>query len=77
MSVYDKQHTRRRCAHDLRFACYQVGNLLASSVSYGEAVFARRSGYATSLAVTAAIVFVLAAIATAAGRERRGATFGA
>jgi SHS family lactate transporter-like MFS transporter len=56
---------------------YQVGVLLASSVSYIEATFAGRYSYATAMAWTAGIVFVFAAIATACGRERRAAVFGA
>jgi SHS family lactate transporter-like MFS transporter len=55
---------------------YQCGVLLASSVSYIEAVFAHRTSYAIAMACTAATVFLLAAGATAVGPERRGATFG-
>jgi SHS family lactate transporter-like MFS transporter len=56
---------------------YQCGVLLASSVVYLEALFASRASYATSMAMTAATVFVLAIVATALGRERRGIAFGA
>jgi len=35
---------------------YQCGVLLASSVGYSEAVFARRTSYAVAMAVTAATV---------------------
>ena len=55
---------------------YQCGVLLASSVTYIEAVFAHRTSYAIAMASTAAIVFLLAAAAAAAGPERRGARFG-
>ncbi len=55
---------------------YQCGVLLASSVTYIEAVFAHRTSYAIAMASTAAVVFLLAAAATAAGEERRGARFG-
>ena len=55
---------------------YQCGVLLASSVTYIEAVFARRTSYAIAMAATAATVFVLAAIATAVGPERRAVQFG-
>ncbi len=55
---------------------YQCGVLLASSVTYIEAVFAHRTSYAIAMASTAAVVFLLAAAATAAGKERRGARFG-
>jgi SHS family lactate transporter-like MFS transporter len=55
---------------------YQCGVLLASSVTYIEAVFARRTSYAIAMASTAAVVFLLAAAAAAAGPERRGTRFG-
>ncbi|HTW67562.1 MAG TPA: MFS transporter [Bryobacteraceae bacterium] len=56
---------------------YQCGVLVASSVVYLEAVFARRLSYATAMALTAVTVFALAAIATGLGKERRGTAFGA
>lgn len=56
---------------------YQCGVLVASSVVYIEAVFARRMSYATAMALTAATVFLLAAIAAAVGKERKGHVFGA
>jgi SHS family lactate transporter-like MFS transporter len=55
---------------------YQCGVLLASSVAYLEAVFAKRQSYATAMALTAVTVFILAAIVAAIGRERRAAVFG-
>jgi SHS family lactate transporter-like MFS transporter len=55
---------------------YQCGVLLASSVSYIEAVFARRTSYAVAMAGTAVTVFLLAAATTAMGPERRAAKFG-
>jgi SHS family lactate transporter-like MFS transporter len=55
---------------------YQCGVLVASSVVYIEAVFAKTMTYATAMAVTAVTVFALAAIVTAAGRERKGHVFG-
>ena len=55
---------------------YQCGVLLASSVSYIEAVFAHRTSYAIAMAGTAVTVFLLAAAATAMGPERRAARFG-
>jgi MFS transporter, SHS family, lactate transporter len=55
---------------------YQCGVLVASSVVYIEAVFARRLSYATAMALTAVTVFALAAIATGIGKERKGTTFG-
>jgi SHS family lactate transporter-like MFS transporter len=55
---------------------YQCGVLLASSVTYIEAVFAERTSYAVAMAATAATVFVMASIAAALGSERRGMEFG-
>jgi SHS family lactate transporter-like MFS transporter len=55
---------------------YQCGVLVASSVVYIEAVFAKTMSYATAMALTAVTVFALAAIVTAAGRERKGQVFG-
>lgn len=54
----------------------QCGVLLASSVVYLEAAFVRNGRYSGAMAATAAIVFVLAIVMTALGRERRGAAFG-
>ncbi len=55
---------------------YQCGVLLASAVTYIEAVFAHRTSYAIAMAGTAATVFLLAALAAAVGPERRAAVFG-
>jgi SHS family lactate transporter-like MFS transporter len=55
---------------------YQCGVLLASSVAYLEAVFAKRLSYATAMALTAVTVFILAAVVAAIGREKRAAVFG-
>ena len=55
---------------------YQVGVLLSSSVSYVEAVLARHNGYANAMAATAVVVFLIAALATGLGPERRAARFG-
>ena len=55
---------------------YQCGVLLAGSVAYIEAVFARHTSYANAMALPAFTVFTLGAIVVALGRERRGATFG-
>jgi len=55
---------------------YQCGVLVASSVVYIEAVFAKRLSYATAMALTAVTVFALAAIMTGLGKERKGAAFG-
>jgi len=56
---------------------YQCGVLLASSVSYIEAVFAHHTSYAIAMAGTAVTVSLLAAAVTAVGPEHRSATFGA
>jgi hypothetical protein len=55
----------------------QCGVLLARAVTYIEAVFAHRTSYAIAMAATAATVFLLAALATAAGPERRAVRFAA
>ena len=56
---------------------YQCGVMLASYVTYIEAVFAEHTTYANSMALTAATVFIGGAIAAWFGRERRGHVFGA
>src|SRR5437762_9667539 len=48
---------------------YQCGVFFSSSVTYIEAVFARRTSYAVAMAATAATVFILASVAAAAGPE--------
>jgi SHS family lactate transporter-like MFS transporter len=55
---------------------YQCGVLLASSVAYLEAVFAKRLSYATAMAFTAVTVFILAALVAAIGKEKRATVFG-
>jgi SHS family lactate transporter-like MFS transporter len=55
---------------------YQCGVLLASSVVYIEAIFAKRMSYATAMAITAVTVFSLAAVVALMGKERRGVEFG-
>lgn len=54
----------------------QVGVLLSSVVVYLEATFARGRSYSVSMAMTAAVVFCLAAVMTLIGREKRGADIG-
>jgi SHS family lactate transporter-like MFS transporter len=56
---------------------YQCGVLVASGVTYVEAVFATRTTYANAMALTALTVFALGALVVALGSERKGATFGA
>jgi MFS transporter, SHS family, lactate transporter len=55
---------------------YQSAGMIASSVVWIEALYARRTSYATAMALTAISVFVLASFMAAVGRERRGHTFG-
>ncbi|HWW00552.1 MAG TPA: MFS transporter [Candidatus Acidoferrum sp.] len=56
---------------------YQCGVLLAGSVAYIEAIFARHLNYATAMGLTALTVFAVGVVVIALGPERRGATFGA
>jgi len=56
---------------------YQCGVLVAGLVVYVEALFAARISYAWSMALTAVTVFGFAAVVAGAGRENRGAAFGA
>ncbi|PYX84462.1 MAG: MFS transporter [Acidobacteria bacterium] len=55
---------------------YQCGVLLAGSVGYVEAILAQRTSYANAMALTAFVVFILAAAVVALGREKRGVQFG-
>ncbi len=56
---------------------YQCGVLMASSVPTVEAVLAEHMSYANAMALTAFVVFTLAAVVVALGREKRGIEFGA
>jgi SHS family lactate transporter-like MFS transporter len=55
---------------------YQMGVLFSSIVPRLEADIAHRTSYSTAMSGTAATVFLLAAIVTAFGPERRAAVFG-
>src|SRR3989449_2756750 len=55
---------------------YQCGVLLAGSVGYIEALFARQLNYATAMALTALTVFVIGIVVIALGKERPGLRFG-
>jgi SHS family lactate transporter-like MFS transporter len=55
---------------------YQCGVLLAGSVGYIEAILAQRTSYANAMALTAFVVFTLAAVVVALGREKKGIEFG-
>ena len=54
---------------------YQCGVLMASSVAYVEAVLAERMSYASTMALTAVIVFGMGAFMAAIGKEKRGVSF--
>ncbi len=56
---------------------YQCGVMIASPVTYGEALLATHVGYATALAVTAVVVCLFAAVVVWVERERTGIRFGA
>jgi SHS family lactate transporter-like MFS transporter len=56
---------------------YQCGVLVSGSIVYIQSRFAEHMSYATTMAVTAGVVFAGAAIVTALGKERRGQIFGA
>ena len=55
---------------------YQCGVLLAGSVGYLEALFARQLNYATAMALTALTVFTIGIVVIAVGKERPGLPFG-
>jgi SHS family lactate transporter-like MFS transporter len=56
---------------------YQCGVLLASAVPTVEAILAEHTSYANAMALTAFVVFTLAVIVVAVGREKKGIEFGA
>jgi SHS family lactate transporter-like MFS transporter len=55
---------------------YQCGVLLAGSVAYIQAIFAARTSYPTTMALTTLTVLIGAVIIIAVGREKRGISFG-
>jgi SHS family lactate transporter-like MFS transporter len=55
---------------------YQCGVLLAGSVGYVEALFARHWTYAAAMALTALTIFTVGLVVIALGPERRGTPFG-
>lgn len=55
---------------------YQCGVLIAGSVAYLEALFAKRMNYANAMASTALVVFLVGAIVISLGKEKRGIEFG-
>jgi len=55
---------------------YQCGVLLAGSVAYIQAIFAARTSYPATMALTSLTVLIGAVIIVAVGREKRGIHFG-
>jgi SHS family lactate transporter-like MFS transporter len=55
---------------------YQCGVLLAGTVAWLEALWAKHLNYATAMAATAVTVFVLGIVVIAFGPERKGRHFG-
>jgi SHS family lactate transporter-like MFS transporter len=55
---------------------YQCGVLIAGSVAYLEAIFAKQMNYANAMAATALTVFLVGAVVIALGKEKRGIEFG-
>lgn len=55
---------------------YQCGVFLASYIGLLQSVFARRMSYSVAMASTAALVFTLAVLMTALGKERHATQFG-
>ena len=54
---------------------YQCGVLVSGSIVYVQALLAEHMSYASTMAVTGAVVFLGGAIVTAYGKERRGRNF--
>lgn len=55
---------------------YQCGVLISSSIGVVQALFAEHMSYATTMAMTAGVVFVGGAIVAGLGKENRGVIFG-
>jgi MFS transporter, SHS family, lactate transporter len=55
---------------------YQCGSALGGSVAWLEASLAGHGTYAQAMATTALVVFVIGAVAAAAGPERKGVAYG-
>ncbi len=55
---------------------YQCGVLIAGTVAWLEAIFARSMDFANAMAVTALTVFLVCALVVGLGREKRGIEFG-
>jgi MFS transporter, SHS family, lactate transporter len=55
---------------------YQCGVLFSASIAYIQAVFAEHFSYATTMALSAGLVFVVGSIVAGLGKERHGRIFG-
>jgi MFS transporter, SHS family, lactate transporter len=55
---------------------YQCGNLIAASIAWVQATLAEQYPYPNVMATSAAVIFSLAIVVTALGRERHGIEFG-
>ena len=55
---------------------YQCGNLIAASIAWVQAGLAERNPYPHVMAISVAVILVLAIAAIALGRERPGIVFG-
>jgi MFS transporter, SHS family, lactate transporter len=55
---------------------YQCGVLVSASIAYIQALFAEHFSYATTMALSAGIVFLGGSIVAALGKERHGRVFG-
>ncbi len=55
---------------------YQCGVAIASQIPHVQALFAAHTSYARTMALSAALVFILGAVAALSGPERRGVAFG-
>jgi len=55
---------------------YQCGVLISASIVYIQALFAEHFSYATTMALSAGVVFLGGSIVAALGRERHGRVFG-
>src|SRR6266511_3537278 len=55
---------------------YQCGVALASQIPHVQALFAANTSYAQTMALSAALVFIVCAVVATLGPERRGAAFG-
>jgi SHS family lactate transporter-like MFS transporter len=55
---------------------YQCGVAIASQIPHVQALFAAHTSYAQTMALSAALVFILGAVVALLGPERRGVAFG-